>query len=123
MDIFEKAYGYDKETAKGNWFTVNGIAVKLAYSNQPKIEAKVHDLRTQKTEEVGRELTNDEHQEIGEAVFISDVLIDWKADLKCDEQNKIMVMKKYPSFVSDCMAIANNNKKFQEKRIEETTGK
>lgn len=123
MDIFEKAYGYNEDLAKGKWFPVNEIQVKLAYLNDPKIEAKVHDLRAQKAEKTGRQLTNDEHEEIGTAVFVSDVLLDWKTDIPCNQENKIEVMKKYPRFVTDCMTVAGNNKCFQEKQIEEATGK
>lgn len=123
MKLMDAEYGYDKDLAKGNWFTVGGLRVKLAYMQEATVEAKVKELRDTKEKQLKRKLNEDEHEEIGTEVFVEHVLLDWEDDEECNEETKAKVLKGYPQFISDCVDIANNNKMFQAKKIEETVGK
>lgn len=124
INDFDDAYGFDEELAEGNWFTIKGISVKLAFLNSPNVEAKVQDLRNKKSEQLNRELHYEEHEEIGTEIFLNDVLLDWKVKgLECTKENKLEMIKKYPRFLEDCFSISKNNKKFQQERIEEIVKK
>lgn len=121
---FDDAYGYDPELAKGKWFTTRGgIKVKLAFAGDANIEAIVQKKRNDLSDELGRELTSEEHEQIGIDVFVENILLDWKSKLPFNKENIIKVIEKYSRFTNDCMVIFQDNKCFQEKRIEEQVGK
>lgn len=122
--VFDDAYGYDEELAKGKWFTIRGIKVKLAYAHTTYIEGLVEDRRIQMGDAKGDELTTEDHEKIGNQVFSEYLVLDWKVKgMPCNPENVLAVCKKYPAFSSDCMAICHNNKQFQEERIEATVEK
>lgn len=124
MNALDAAYGFDEDKAKGNWFILNGIKTKLAYMNHPEIEAKVQEKRNKKSEGLNRILTEEEHEEIGTDIFVNLVLLDWEIeDYPCTTENKLDAIKKYPKYLEDCFNVSRNNKKFQNKRIEETVKK
>lgn len=122
---FSDAYGYDPKKADGTWFDVNGIRTKLAYANSEKVEAEVQSVRQRLSDKLGRELRTEEHEEIGTDVFVNHVLLDWEVSdgLECTEENKRDIIQKFPKYLNDCMAICQNNKKFQEERISKQTKK
>lgn len=124
MNIFDEEFGVDEKAVKGNWFFIRGIKVKLAYMQSTSIAGKVDSLRTMKKEKVGRELTEDEHSEIGSKVFCNQILLDWDVDdYPCTPENIRETIEKYPAFLQGCMNIANNNKSFQEKVVKDAVKK
>jgi len=127
---FGLAYGYDKDLANGKWFVINGIRVKLAYMNSPKVEAAVKVARDDMRRSLGRPLTELEHEQVGTNVFKKHVLIDWDEDLTLHgekfpftPENINIVVADYPKFIMDCIQAANDNKSFQDEIISETVGK
>lgn len=124
MNAFDKEYGFDEKIANGNWFLIRGIRVKLAYMQSTKISGKVDSLRSIKKEQVGRELNENEHADIGSKVFCNQILLDWKMEgYPCTPENIAETIEKYPLFLQECMQVANNNKRFQDEVVKDTVKK
>lgn len=123
-EVFDKFYGYDDKLAQGTWVTLpNGFEVKLAFAHTEKVEAIVQEKRNKLSDKLGRELSSDEHEKIGEEMFCEYLVLGWKAPLECTPANILAMMKKYPKFVTDCMAMCHNNQTFKSKRLDEQTKK
>lgn len=122
--VFEEAYGYDEELAKGIWLKVRGIDTFLAYSYSSEIVAKITSDREEEELKLGRSFTTEEVEEFGEECFMKYVLLDWKAEgLDCTIENKRIVNEKYPQYFNECMQYSQTNKTFQRKKIEDLAGK
>lgn len=132
---FTKSFGYKKELAeKGNWFDIFGFKIKLAYSNQLKLETIANELRGKKKQELNRELNDEELTEIGNEIFCEHCLIDWQEGatfedeqgnekpFPCTKENKLLAMNN-EVFVKNVLFIAQNHQNFQKERIEERVKK
>lgn len=118
-DLFEEAYGYDEELAKGHWFTLpSGFKVKLAYAQSPEVEAKVQARRNELSDKLGRELKAEEHEEIGMDVLVNEVVLDWKHNVPYSPDICRQMVQKYPRFLNECMEVMNDNKKFKQERVD-----
>lgn len=127
---FGVEFGFDKDQADGKWFDIDGMKVKMAYINSPRIEAIVKEKKDELSEKLGRELRKEEHEQVGNDVFVNHIILDWDKDttdcgvkIECTPENVRMIIDKYPKFVMSCLLKAGNNKNFQIKRIEEVVGK
>lgn len=128
-DLFD-AFGFDKELAKGKWFTVRGIKVKLAFMKSTEIVYKTNKKKEEILKDSSREPTVEEAEQIGIEFFAENVLLDWDKDLTikgekipCTLENKIKILNEYELFQSKCFEIAQDNFSFQEKKIEERVKK
>jgi len=125
MPDLDEAYGFDKEEAKGKWFTVRGIKVKLAFLHSTELVAKLTKEKEEYANTLDHEPTVDEAEQVGVKFFAEHVLLDWDKDLTVKGiayspslENKIQLLNDYPLFQRDCFAVAQSNQKFQHKKIE-----
>lgn len=130
MKDFDVIFGYDEKLSSGKWFDVDGIKIKLSYADSPLIESKVHEKRFELAKNLGRNLNDDELEKIGVDCFTEFVLLDWEEGMMiagkpfpCNDENKAILVKKYPRLINKCIYIAKDNKRFQAERIEETVKK
>lgn len=124
LSTFGKAYGYDKELAKGKWFNIRGIKTKLAFQNEPNVIASVKTRREELNKQLKRELNDEEHEQIGIECFVELVLLDWETEdnYPCTKETKKAIIEEHPDYISECIQISQDNRAFQEKVIEDTVG-